>query len=290
MENKINKIICPSCSGSTEIWGQKNSYTLYCCLVCKLIFVNPLPDPSSIYNEDYFSGATQGYGYVNYDTDKEPMKETFNRYFDILSKYGKKSGELFDIGAATGFFLKIAKNRGYSVSGVEMSNHAAEKARNSGLNGFSGDIMCMNIKEDVFDVVTMLDVVEHMTDPFKELLEVKRILKSNGFLIINSPNGQSFLSKILKTRWHLVLPPEHLFYFSPRNLSMFMESNGFEVVYSGNIGKRFTLQYIFKTLYKWQKFSIWDKLSVLFSKGFLSRIYIPINIYDNFFIIFKKNV
>lgn len=289
MENKTNKIICQNCGGDSVIWGKKNDYKLYSCQNCSLVFVSPLPDPTAVYNEDYFSGATGGFGYVDYDADKEPMVPTFNKYIDLFAKYGKPSGSLFDIGAATGFFLKIAKKRGYSVSGVEMSDHAAKMARNDGINVSSGDMMSMTIESASFDIVTMLDVLEHMTEPFRELMETKRILKPHGLLVVNAPNGQSVLARILKTKWHLVLPPEHLFYFSPKNLSMYMEQNGFKTLYSGSIGKKFTFQYIFKMLYKWQKLPVWNFLSKVFSKGFLSHIYIPINLYDNFFMIFEKD-
>lgn len=288
MENKTNKIICPLCGSDTRLWGKKGSFNLHECVSCSLVFVNPLPNPLSVYNQDYFSGANGGFGYVDYDADKEPMVPTFNKYLDLLARYGKASGKIFDIGAATGFFLKIAKNRGYSVSGVEMSQYAASIASEAGIEVSSGDMMSMSIKPEEFDVVTMLDVLEHMTEPFKEISEVRRILKPGGLLLVNTPNGQSLLSKILKTRWHLVLPPEHLFYFSPKNLALFLEKNGFDVVYTGTLGKRFTIQYIFKMLYKWQKLSVWNYLSDFFSTGILSKIYIPINLRDNFLLIARK--
>lgn len=289
MENTIQKIICPNCSSKASFWGNKNNFDLFICDFCKLIFVYPIHNPESVYREDYFTGAKEGFGYVDYDADKEPMRSTFNKYIDLLNKFGKINGRLFDIGAATGFFLKIAQKRGYSVEGVEMSDYAALMARRDGINVYSGDMMSLALSAESFEVVTMLDVLEHMAEPFKELLEVKRILKVGGLLVVNAPNGQSLLARVLKTNWHLVLPPEHLFYFSPKNLSMFMEANGFETVYSGTLGKKFTFQYIFKMLYKWQKFKIWNLLSEFFAKGFLSKLYIPINLHDNFFMIFKKN-
>ncbi len=289
MEDKTIKIECPNCRGGAIFWGNKKSYKLFICKDCKLIFVDPLPDPASIYNEDYFSGATNGFGYVNYDEDKEPMVPTFNRYLDLFNKYGKGNGRLFDIGAATGFFLKLARSKGYEVNGVEMADHAASEARRAGLDVLTGDLLHNSQPSDYFDVVTMLDVLEHFTDPFAELVEVKRILKPKGLMVVNTPNGQSVLAKILKTKWHLIFPPEHLFYFSPKNLEMFLVKNGFKVLYSGTIGKHFTLQYIFKMLYKWQKIEFWNILSKFFSKGPLSKIYIPINLHDNFFLIAEKN-
>lgn len=289
MENKINKINCPLCAGKVNFWDRKNDHDLFCCVDCKLVFVSPIPNEVDVYDKSYFTGAEGGYGYVDYDSDKEPMIPTFNYYLDLLGKFGQSSGKLFDVGAATGFFLNIAKDRGYEVSGVEMSEYAANLAQKRGIDVSAGDLLGLKLNQDQFDVITLLDVLEHFKDPVKELLEAKRILKKGGLLVVNSPNGQSLLSRLFRSKWHLVLPPEHLFYFSPENLSAFMKKNGFEVLYSGNIGKKFTLQYVFIMLYKWQKFKIWNKLSGIFSRGFLSKIYIPINLFDNFFMVLRKN-
>ncbi len=288
MEIKDKKIICSICGGESIYYFSKNKYDLFKCPDCRLIFVSPVPSSIDVYNKEYFSGAGGGFGYVNYDLDKEPMVPVFAKYLELLTKLGKSKGSLLDVGAATGFFLKMARERGYQTSGVEMSQYASEMAQKQGLKVLVGDLVSARLVSESLDVVTMLDVLEHMKDPFKDLMEAKRILKKDGLLVINTPNGQSLLSKVLKANWHLVLPPEHLYYFSPENLSMYLEAKGFKKIYCGNIGKRFTLQYIFIMLYKWQKIKLWKHLSDIFSKGLLSKLYIPINLYDNFFIIFKK--
>ena len=51
MENKTNKIKCPNCGGDVKLWGNKNSYDLFQCNTCGLVFVSPLPDPTSVYND-----------------------------------------------------------------------------------------------------------------------------------------------------------------------------------------------------------------------------------------------
>ena len=134
----------------------------------------------------------------------------------------------------------------------------------------------------------MFDVLEHVTDPKATLLEAHRILSKDGLLVINTPDAESFWAKILGKHWQLIMPPEHINYFSPKNLSEYLSKNGFETAVNTKIGKRFTLQYIFKMLYKWQDLSIWNYLTNLLSKGFLSKLYISINLHDNFFVILKK--
>ena len=84
------------------------------------------------------------------------------------------------------------------------------------------------------------------------------------------------------------MPPEHLFYFNRKNFRALLEENGFEVLSILTIGKRFTLQYIFKTLYVWQKLSLWKFLSDVCGGARLRRIALPINLRDNMFVIAHK--
>jgi 2-polyprenyl-3-methyl-5-hydroxy-6-metoxy-1,4-benzoquinol methylase len=254
-----------------------------------MLFVSPLPDLVEVYDQDYFAGAGEGFGYVDYDKDKEPMIPTFNKYLDLL--VGKKEPTditLLDVGAATGFFMSLAEARGFSTTGIEISDFAASLGRQKGLNIITGDLLKAPFMNGYFDVVTMCDVLEHVTDPKAILLETKRILKPEGLLLINTPDAESVVARMFGKNWHLLVPPEHLHYFSPKNLSKFLEKIGFEIVINTTIGKKFTLSYVFNMLYKWQKLSIWNYFADKTSKGFLSKIYLPINLYDNFFIIARK--
>jgi dolichol-phosphate mannosyltransferase len=283
-------IDCVWCENkNAEFFTHKNNHKIYKCNECKMLFVSPLPDLVEVYDQDYFAGAGEGFGYVDYDKDKEPMIPTFNKYLDLL--VGKKEPTditLLDVGAATGFFMSLAEARGFSTTGIEISDFAASLGRQKRLNIITGDLLKAPFMNGYFDVVTMCDVLEHVTDPKAILLETKRILKPEGLLLINTPDAESVVARMFGKNWHLLVPPEHLHYFSPKNLSKFLEKIGFEIVINTTIGKKFTLSYVFNMLYKWQKLSIWNYFADKTSKGFLSKIYLPINLYDNFFIIARK--
>jgi 2-polyprenyl-3-methyl-5-hydroxy-6-metoxy-1,4-benzoquinol methylase len=283
MENDMEKIICPLCNNSTHHFTQKDGFDLYKCNSCKFIFVYPVPKSIEVYDDSYFSGADKGFGYIDYDADKEPMIPTFLKYLDIFSSLGKKSGRLLDIGAATGFFMSIARNKGFDVAGVEISDFAGGVGRKKGLNIKTGDLASAAFPSEYFDVVTMFDVLEHVPSPKDFLSESKRILKNGGLLAINTPDAQSFWAKLLGSKWQLIVPPEHLNYFSPKNLASYLEKEGFKVIVNTKIGKKFTLQYIFKMLPKFIKF-----VSNILPQKLLSKIYIPINLHDNFFIVLEK--
>ena len=115
MENTNEKInlICRVCdSDNTRFWFTRNSCDLYKCGKCGLIFIESVSDVSKIYSEDYFSGAKNGFGYVDYDKDKKTMTDTFEFYLSKIKEFSGDIGNLLDVGAATGYFLKIAEKKG----------------------------------------------------------------------------------------------------------------------------------------------------------------------------------
>lgn len=250
------------------------------------MFVDPLPSSTSdVYDASYFSGAEGGYGYVNYEEDKEPMIPVFQKYLARIERAAGKKGTLLDVGAATGFFVRLAHQEGFSAQGIEISEHAAALGRKNGLHVETGTLSNVT---GVFDVITMLDVIEHVPDPRAEINRAYALLNSGGILILNTPDAGSLFARVLGKRWHLIVPPEHLYYFNRRNLSRLLEEEGFEVEQVTTIGKSFTLKYIFKTLYKWTKLRLFDVYARWFGYGALSRLAIPLNLHDNMFILARR--
>ena len=283
----MNCIICNSKNISFFI--HKNNCDIFCCNNCKLLFVHPVKtDTATIYSDDYFCGAKKTFGYINYDSDKEPMISTFIRYLEIIEKILPNKGKLLDVGAATGFFIDIAQKRGWNATGIELSDFAASSARAKGFNVKTGTLSSSDFLPESYDVVTIFDVIEHFPDPLIEIKTATKILKRGGVIAINTPDTGSIVAKIFGKKWHLIVPPEHLYYFNSANLTTLLEKNDFKVIKKTKVGKHFTPQYIFKMLYMWQKLSLWKKLSIFFSRRIFSKISIPINTRDNIFIIAIK--
>ncbi len=282
-------MICPICkSDKIKYYSQKNGHKLYECKVCDLLFVWPVPQNlSEIYGESYFKAGNEKkeFGYVNYDDDKKAMRSTFIEYLKIIENLSPIK-KIFDVGAATGYFLNLARERGWQTAGAEISEYAGEAARARGHNVVNR-LEGLEFKEE-FDAVTMWDVLEHLNDPANYLVVVKKILKVNGLLVINTVDRGSYWARICGKRWPLILPPEHLFYFSKKNLDLLLADNGFEILSTKKIGKRFTVSYVFKILYNWQHLEIWRKLSQWFTHGIWQKATVHINLKDNLFIIAKK--
>lgn len=233
-------------------------------------------------------GATQGYGYVNYEEDKKATSRTLNIFLDKIEKFLPTKGRLLDIGAATGHFLQLAKNRGWQAEGVELSGYAVQKAREAGLEVTEGTIKDLILPIGEIDVITYLDVFEHILDPVSELDSVRKPLRKGGLLIINTPNSSSWFARLMGKSWHTFTPPEHLFIYNPKNLAILLKTFGFEIVEVCKIGKRFTLQYVFQFLANRYRLIIWQWLAKICKDSFVSKISLPINLRDNMFVIAKK--
>lgn len=296
MENDHSEKIgpaCPAClAPATKFFCRKNNCDLYRCPSCRLVFVSPLPtETASIYEGDYFSGAEKGFGYVSYDEDKKTMAGIFNGYLQKLEQLnGNRPGHLLDVGAATGYFLGLVKQRGWTGAGLEISDYAAAKGRAKGLDVKTGILGPDLFPAGFFDVVSMWDVIEHVREPKKDLQTVASLLHPCGVLVINTPNGASLTARILGPRWHLLVPPEHLHYFNPRALSLLLQQSGFQVLSVHYPGKVFTLEYIFHTLARWQGLSLWQSiLSWLKRHPSVGQWGLPINLRDNMLIYARKN-
>lgn len=276
-------ITCHVCGSEALRFGEKNGHVLYRCATCGLMFVSPLPPSTAdIYGRDYFEGAAGGFGYVDYDGDKEPMVPAFKKYLSLLESALGGKGKLLDVGAATGFFVQLANDAGFTASGIELSDHAASIGRSRGLDVKTGTLADA---AGTYDAVSMLDVIEHVSDPRADVRRVAALLRSGGILIINTPDAGSFMARCFGVRWHLVVPPEHLYYFNRRNLRRLLEEQGFDVLLDTTIGKSFTPAYVLKSLHKWTNVTLFNTAARLVGRSNLS---IPINLRDNMFILARK--
>lgn len=294
MENdtKIIYKICPACDMKVHsFFCTKNSHGIYKCRECQMLGIYPLPSglEDTVYNDDYFSSAEHGFGYMNYDEDKEPMRPVFESYLADLDKYTTRKGKLLDIGAATGFFMDIANKKGWTTEGIDISGYAAKVARSKGLNVKHGVLDNNSFKENDFDVITMWDVIEHLPDPISTLNIVGKLMRDNGILLINTPDSGSLYARLLGKRWHLLVPPEHINYFNYKSIEKSLMKSGFEVVEIKRIGKKFTVEYVVLMLYKWLKLGV-IKYLLDFVKQHrkIGQISLPINLNDNMFIIARK--
>lgn len=281
---------CPICHAPNGAWWfKKNDCDLYRCPSCRLVFICPLPEETAnIYSQDYFCGAHGGFGYVNYDADKEADRKTFARYLDRIEEARPQRDRLLDVGAATGAFLLSAKRRGWDAAGLEISDFAAGIGRGKGLNIQTGTIETANFEDASFDVITLWDAFEHLPSPESALKRIRGLIAPGGLLVMNLPDTGSLYARLMGRHWPLIIPPEHVHLFREENLRPLLERHGFEWILKTKIGKSYPPAYIFQILSTVHGSKIWKKISDYVRTTPLNRVAIPIHLRDNMFIIAKR--
>lgn len=126
------------------------------------------------------------------------LEDRHRKVLDILSMY--KFNRLLDIGCGDGGFTALMARAcgAEEVYGVDISERAVELAKARGIKCYRVDVDSEKLPfdDDFFDVVTALEVIEHLFDPDHFLDEVRRVLKPGGLFILSTPNLASIYNRI----------------------------------------------------------------------------------------------
>lgn len=231
------------------------------CRRCGLIYLNPRPRPEHMgqyYPEDYPSHVI----------DTQPMRNPLARWEARHSQAKRlkavatfqSPGRLLDVGCAKGVFLSFAREQGWDVQGVEVSDRVAAFCRDElGLKVASGDLLDVSFPSDSFDVVTLWSVFEHLHDPKATLFEIRRILRPGGLLVLAVPNAESFDARLFGPAWVGYDMPRHL-YITPRDvLQRMLADTGFKILqhrcfFGSRVLFFFSLRYYSQGGGRWQRF------------------------------------
>lgn len=223
----MNSVIsCNICSSpDRELYCRKDSINVFRCCQCGLIYAGEIQSSKNIekhYSKEYFE--------IYLKTEPIHLKNRFEKRIKEIKKI-KFPGMLLDVGCGVGSFLRLARDEGYETSGVELSRYAAEHAWNNfGLRVFNSELNDAGFAPKTFDIITLWHVLEHVTDPKKFLIEVNRLLKKNGLLVVEVPNIGSIAARISLMNWELMAPKEHLFYFNPHTINRLLKETGFSTI------------------------------------------------------------
>ena len=248
MAIEIESIHCPVCGPSEQVHlFQKDGWNIVRCSFCSLAMVNPRRKNSAdIYaSEDYFNDERYYYDYAG---NKAAYQKGFRSKLRLISRYCSKKGKLLDVGAAYGFFMEEAARFGFEPYGVELSRTAADRASRYG-HVFHKPLA--EVRTDArFSAVTFIDSLEHFEDPLQGLTQARAFLEDQGIVAVMVPNIDSLFARITRTKWHLLLPEEHLFYFTPKSMRLMFEKAGFEPVYLGTGGYGRSMAEILRVVFR----------------------------------------
>ncbi|NLN74771.1 MAG: class I SAM-dependent methyltransferase [Armatimonadetes bacterium] len=222
--------ICNICqSVASNVLITKNGFDVYRCPDCGLAFTHPQPQQlSEQYDSSYFDIYRRRRAFRLKRGDRRLRK------IELL----KEPGRLLDIGCSLGYFVEAANARAWQASGIEISPHAAEYARELGLDVKTGILEDADYSAASFDCVTMWDVLEHVPDPTAHMLEVNRILVDGGLVVLGTPDLGHFRFRVGRENWRHLKPSEHIYYFDKSSITRLLNKTGFEVVQPPLIGGR----------------------------------------------------
>lgn len=220
---------CISCN-STKFKKILHSgkYGINKCVNCNLIFTNPRPNPDEI--EDLYDKAYM----ANLESVKPILFKICAKRLLFVEQF-KNSGRLLDVGCGNGYFLELARRRGWKISGTEISEYCSNYCKEEfGISVKSGEIFEANLPSNHFDIITIWHTLEHVKNPMDYLLEFNRILKTDGLLFILIPNTRFLLNFLKGWKWIARSEiTEHLYFFSNDSLEYMLQKSGFDVIHEG---------------------------------------------------------
>lgn len=201
-----------------------NGYKIVKCKSCDLVFTNPMPsrkELNKIYNNYKFEAGFDHEFYIRKDAV---------RTLKTLASLGYFKKSLFDVGCGAGFLMDEARKKGWTTFGIDTGNIPIKYAKSKlKLNVIRGDFLKLNYSKK-FKVITLIQVIEHLTDPYEILKKISSYLSNDGILVIATPNINSVLSKVLNEKFNYMIPPEHVIFYSPDTLKKIIEEAGYKVI------------------------------------------------------------
>jgi SAM-dependent methyltransferase len=186
-------------------------------------------DPQSYYSAAYFDGGHAD-GYADYAGSESVLRAEFSRTIRYLRKF-VPAGRLLELGCAYGYFLKEASPF-YETHGIEISADAVRRCHDEAqLNvrhGVLDDEMARSI--GTFDVIVMLDVIEHLDDPADVVARCAQVLRPGGVVLLTTGDFSSAHARVAGSRWRLMTPPQHLWFLTRHCIEALAASVGPQAV------------------------------------------------------------
>jgi 2-polyprenyl-3-methyl-5-hydroxy-6-metoxy-1,4-benzoquinol methylase len=192
------------------------------------------PDEAGLYGRDYwFDHQKHASGYPDLThRARADLPERCVHWLRAVLRYKLPPAKTLELGAAHGGFVALLRRAGFDATGLELSPWIAEYARHTfGVPMLQGPVERQPLPPGSFDLLAMMDVIEHLPDPVGTLAACAGLLKPDGVLVVQTPEfvegktlaqmhsaGDAFLEQLR--------PKEHLYLFSRRSVAELMKRVG----------------------------------------------------------------
>ena len=249
------------------------TYDIFECRNCGFLQCSDIPTVTSFYEEM---------------VDESYVKTSFARSIQArkIIKYIKKikkNGKFLDVGAGSGILVEQANYSGYIAEGIEPSKYLCKVAKEKLLEIHNGTLPNESIKKK-YDVITLIDVIEHVTDPVDLVKNISQLLADEGVAIIVTPDVSSLASKIMGWKWwHF--RKAHVGYFNLKTLDICLNAAGLIRVRKSRPSWYLPFNYLIERLSRYiPKLLYLNKIL----PNYVLNLSLPINLYDSYLIVVKK--
>jgi SAM-dependent methyltransferase len=224
---------CPICGAVTEPAGEKRSdfsrrtFALAHCPTCRYSFVvDPRTDFAALYDEEYYAGRGAD-PHVSYadavGRGGSVLEYEWRGIVDILADLGALPDGVrwLDFGCGLGGLLRHARASGYDVVGFD-EGFAADTLRDEGLPVLTSDEL--DARAGTFDLVTAIEVVEHLVDPMPTFRRIAELLAPGGALFLTTGNAAPYRGRLASCQY--VRPDIHVSFYEPATLERCMRDVG----------------------------------------------------------------
>jgi len=180
------------------------------------------------YKKDYFSNSA-------YDQLEGHRRQVFDHILEKLeSEVGV--GKILDVGCGCGNFLKAAAKRGWKVKGIDPSKDSVSHARENLGDAVSECTLKTYPNEELYDAITMINVLEHTVDPWDNLILARKLLRDGGFIYLRFPNGNLHVSLLsifegtILDKWIKRSTVVHQYSFRRKFINRFISEMGFSEI------------------------------------------------------------
>jgi 2-polyprenyl-3-methyl-5-hydroxy-6-metoxy-1,4-benzoquinol methylase len=175
---------------------------------------------------------------------QSPIINLYKEHLAEIVRWKPPPAHLLEIGCARGVFSDLASQKGYHVTGTEVSAYACHYAKEKfNLDVRKGKIEDIPLEPRSFDIVVALDVLEHVPDPGSFIKKASGLLKPQGIFLLGTPTSRSplyFLAENMAvlTQGRYSYPAyrfygrgqEHLNIFNAKNLKQLLKENSLQVI------------------------------------------------------------
>lgn len=233
---------CPICTASTTpvgaVTGRWSGRTFHVrrCDACRFAFVaDPWTDFAQIYSDDYYAGRGAD-PLVDYVHELDHPASTIRQYewqgiAEVVGRLAPVGPDTrwLDYGCGTGgLVLRLREAAGVQAFGFE-EGWSVPRLVERGVPIL--DREGLDAAEGTFDVLTAIEVLEHIPDPVAELRRMARLLRPGGTLFVTTGNAAPRRDDLLS--WPYVIPEIHVSFFEPANLALAMRRAGLETEFPG---------------------------------------------------------